>query len=44
MISLNLPLVNWSHGIILIAIFGFVCLALVLVVLSLMKNDKKKQE
>jgi len=39
-----LPLVNWSYGVILIAVFGAVCLALVLIVLSLMKNDKKKEE
>jgi hypothetical protein len=44
MISQIIPLVNWSHGVILIASFGVVCIGLVLVVLSLMKNDKKKQE
>ncbi|SIQ89654.1 hypothetical protein [Maribacter ulvicola] len=44
MTLLNLPLVNWGHGVILISIFGVVCLGLVLVVYSLMKNDKKKQE
>ncbi|MEP2281045.1 hypothetical protein [Maribacter sp.] len=44
MTLLNLPLVNWGHGVILIAIFAAVCLGLVLVVYSLMKNDKKKQE
>ncbi|WP_262710647.1 hypothetical protein [Maribacter sp. ACAM166] len=44
MILQLLPLVNWNYGIILIAIFGAVCLGLVLVVLSLMKNDKKKEE
>ena len=44
MISQMIPLVNWSYGVILIASFGAVCLGLVLVVYSLMKNDKKKQE
>lgn len=44
MILQMIPLVNWSYGIILIAIFGAVCLGLVLIVLSLMKNDKKKEE
>ena len=44
MISQMIPLVNWSYCVILIAIFGAVCLGLVLIVLSLMKNDKKKQE
>ncbi|SHJ39664.1 hypothetical protein SAMN04488007_0200 [Maribacter aquivivus] len=44
MISQMIPLVNWSYGVILIASFAVVCLGLVLVVLNLMKNDKKKQE
>ncbi|MEO9891029.1 hypothetical protein [Aurantibacter sp.] len=44
MISQTLPLVNYGYGVILIAIFGVVCLALVLIVLNLMKNDKKKNE
>ncbi len=44
MISQIIPLVNWSYGVILIAVFGVVCLGLVLIVLSLMKNDKKKEE
>ncbi len=44
MISQMIPLVNWSYGVILIASFGVVCLGLVLIVLNLMKNDKKKQE
>ena len=44
MISQMIPLVNWSNGVILIAIFPAVCLGLVLIVLNLMKNDKKKQE
>ncbi len=37
------PLVFWEYGIWLIGIFAVVCIALVAVVLSLMKNDKKKQ-
>ena len=44
MILQMIPLVNWSYGVILIAIFAAVCLGLVLIVLNLMKNDKKKQE
>jgi hypothetical protein len=39
-----LPLVNWSNGIIMIAIFAVVVLLLVGVTLSLMKGDRKKEE
>jgi len=39
-----LPLVNWSNGIIMIAVFAVVVLLLVGVTLSLMKGDRKKEE
>ncbi len=39
-----LPLVNWSNGIIMIAVFAVVVLVLVGVTLSLMKGDRKKEE
>ncbi|SHJ70096.1 hypothetical protein SAMN04487911_13123 [Arenibacter nanhaiticus] len=42
MIVNYLPLVNWGNGIIMIAIFGAVCVGLVTVVLLLMYGDKKK--
>ena len=44
MISQMLPLVNWSYGVILIAIFGVGCIGLVLTVLGLMKYNRKKEE
>ena len=43
MILQNLPLVDWSMGVALIAVFAVVCVVLVLVVYSLMKGDKKKE-
>lgn len=42
MISQNIALSNWNNGVIMIAIFAFVCLALVGVVINLMMSDKKK--
>tara|TARA_R110000764_G_scaffold18570_4_gene49821 strand:+ start:555 stop:728 length:174 start_codon:yes stop_codon:yes gene_type:complete len=44
MTLMNLPLVNWSNGVIMIAIFAGVCIALVGIVLSFINTDKKKQE
>ncbi|WP_302848317.1 hypothetical protein [Maribacter dokdonensis] len=41
---MNLPLVNWSNGVVMIAVFAGVCIALVGIVLSFMNTDKKKQE
>ncbi|MDO1512274.1 hypothetical protein Q2T41_06355 [Maribacter confluentis] len=40
----QLPLVNWSNGVIMIIVFAGVCIALVGIVLMLMNGDKKKQE
>ncbi len=48
--KLLLPLYNWGIGTALIILFAIVCLALVLVVVNIMKNDtpvdevKKKEE
>ena len=42
-----LPLVNWGNGIIMIAVFGVVCVALVATLLIFMnsgKKDKNQQE
>ncbi|MFD2789473.1 hypothetical protein KCTC52924_02155 [Arenibacter antarcticus] len=36
-----LPLVNWSNGIVMIAIFGVVCVALVGIVLVFLSSGKK---
>ncbi len=38
------PLVAWGYGVVLIAIFAVVCVALVAIVLSMMSGDKKKEE
>jgi len=39
-----IPLVNWSNGIVMIAVFAVMVLVLVGVTLSLMKGDRKKEE
>ena len=44
MITMNLPLVNWSNGVVMIAVFAGVCIGLGGIVLSIMNSDKKKQE
>ena len=38
---LNLPLVSWVNGTIMIGIFALVVIGLVVAVFLLMKNDKK---
>lgn len=35
---------NWNNGVFMIVIFAVVCAALVGIVLTLMKNDKKKND
>ncbi|WP_262482311.1 hypothetical protein [Arenibacter certesii] len=37
-----LPLVNWNNGIVMIAIFAVVCVALVGIVLVFLSSGKKK--
>lgn len=39
---LNIPLVNWGMGTIIIGVFALVCVVLVLVVYNLSAHDKKK--
>ncbi|WP_256469080.1 hypothetical protein [Flavobacterium sp. K5-23] len=40
----NLALFNWDNGsIIIVFVFGFVCIGLVAAVLLLMNSDKKKK-
>ncbi len=38
----TLPLVNWSNGIIMIAVFALVCIALVTALVLFMKSGKKE--
>ncbi len=45
MISQSIALANWNNGVIMIAIFGLVCLALVaFLVKSMSNNDRDKEE
>jgi len=39
----NIPLVSWTNGTIMIAIFALVCVGLVTALLILINSDKKKQ-
>lgn len=40
----NTPLVSWTNGTIMIAIFGLVCVGLVTTLLLLINSGKKKEE
>lgn len=44
MISQNIALYNWSNGVIMIAIFGFVCLALVGFLVKFMTSSDRKND
>lgn len=44
MLNLLLPLYSWGLGTLLIIIFAIVCVALVLIVLNIMNNDKTKED
>ncbi|MDE0536635.1 MULTISPECIES: hypothetical protein [unclassified Tenacibaculum] len=39
---LNIPLVSWTNGTIMMIIFGFVCVGLVAALLILINSGKKK--
>ncbi|MDO6743335.1 hypothetical protein [Tenacibaculum soleae] len=39
----NTPLVSWTNGTIMIAIFGFVCLGLVITLLLLINSGNRKK-
>lgn len=41
---MNLPLVSWVNGTIMIGIFALVCVGLVAIVILMMKADKKTQD
>ena len=40
---INIPLVSWTNGTIMIVIFGFVCVGLVATLLILINSGKKKE-
>jgi len=40
----NIPLVNWGMGTVIIGVFVVFCVILVLIVINMMKSDKKKNE
>lgn len=40
--SIIIPLVDWSNGIIMIAIFAFVVIALIATLVSFMNSGKRK--
>jgi hypothetical protein len=40
---INIPLVSWTNGTIMIAIFGLVCVGLVATLLILINSGKKKE-
>lgn len=44
MIMQNIALYSWTNGAIMIAVFGFVCLILVGVLINFMMGGKKKED
>jgi len=44
MITQNIALYSWANGAIMIAIFGFVCLTLIGILISFMMGGKKKED
>lgn len=41
MINNSIALYNWSNGVIMMAVFGLICLILVIVLISFMTSGKK---
>lgn len=41
---LNIPLVDWGNGVIMIGVFALVVIILVVVIISLMSQGKNKDE
>ena len=39
---ISIPLVDWSNGIIMIAVFAFVVIAMIAVLVSLMNSGKRR--
>ncbi len=44
MFGLNLPLVSWTNGTIMIGIFALVCIGLVVALLLLINSGSKKSD
>ena len=44
MFGLNLPLVSWINGTIMIGVFALVCIGLVVTLLLLINSGSKKQD
>jgi len=44
MIGLNLPVVSWTNGTIMIGVFAVVCVGLVATLLLLIKSGSKKPD
>ena len=42
MMTQTISLYNWTNGVIMIAIFGIVCITLVGIIIKFMMSDKKK--
>ncbi|WP_298473100.1 hypothetical protein [uncultured Maribacter sp.] len=40
----TLPLVDWTNGIVMIGVFGLVCVGLVAMLLIFMNSGKKEEE
>ncbi|MCK0109967.1 hypothetical protein MWU58_11730 [Flavobacteriaceae bacterium S0825] len=41
MISSSIALYDWSNGVIMMAVFGLICLILIIVLISFMSSGKK---
>lgn len=44
MFGLNLPLVSWTNGTIMIGVFALVCVGLVIALLLLVNSGNKKED
>ncbi|MFD1162919.1 MULTISPECIES: hypothetical protein [Hwangdonia] len=44
MITQTISLYNWTNGVIMIAIFGLVCLTLIGILINFMMSGKKKDK
>ncbi|MBW2938270.1 hypothetical protein KXJ69_09145 [Aureisphaera sp. CAU 1614] len=44
MILNNIPLVNWSNGVIMIGVFALVCVILVIMLINFMSSGSKKED
>jgi len=44
MVAQNIVLYSWTNGAIMIAVFGFVCLSLIGILINFMLGGKKKED